>query len=629
MTKAFSMFLWENSPSVNTPLGESKLNLINTALNEVDNRVLNFDTTKANQTDLLTAVADVTFDEDTGIFTVTKKNGSVKKIDTKLEKLAINFTYDVENQRLVITLEDGTYQYVDLKALITELEFLNSDTVLFSVSADGKVSANIAKGSITADMLEPNYLANVQLYSSQAMSSANSAKTSAEEAEASALRAEEAADRATSAVGGDFATNTRVDKIVDGTTPVAKATNADTVDGWNFIGNPNELGFTGQLTMAQLCAALSDKQRFVWVNTSTATNGVTDVPGTYGLLVAEKRGTWCYATWIAINQKSKTPLYAGSWHSENGWTGWSSVADYLPITGAKTNGNFTIAHATSNPTLQLSHETSGTTGAVWKNANQTVMGNIPSGAGSDNSQWTTLVLSDKNETLDNLLRVTRGGTVYKVIHTGNMGTHVLPRVGGTLTGNVGIHRANHGTYSLNNTSFTRDGSVPSEMQYGNFLVYDKDGKNIGGMQNFVYTTGNIATALVTYQNTAESNYGLLGVKANADGTIKPYFYQNGSVDRDIFHTGNKPTGTYTGNGSKTERTISTGGIGSVLAIWSEYGVALVTPAGGFYGYSGSNFAHFPASGGTHNGSFTNGVLKLAATHDALNRNGVTYRYQVL
>ena len=189
MVKAFNLWLWQNSPSVNTPLGESKLNLINRALDEVDSRVVNFDTTKANQTDLLTAVADVTFNEKTGIFTVTKKNGSTTTIDTKLEKLAINFTYDSINQQLVIHLDDGTYQYVDLKALITELEFLNSNTVLFSVT-NGKVTANIAKGSITADMLEPNYLANVELYASQALESANNARTYADNASTSASQAD-------------------------------------------------------------------------------------------------------------------------------------------------------------------------------------------------------------------------------------------------------------------------------------------------------------------------------------------------------------------------------------------------------------------------------------------------------
>lgn len=200
MNKAFTMFLWENDPSVNTPLSAENLNLLNNAVDVIDSRVVTMNTTKANQSDLLTALADVSLDESTGIITFTKKNGATTKIDTKLEKLAINFTYDAESQRLVITLDDGTIQYVDMKALITELEFLDSDTVLFSVSSDGKVTANIAKGSITADMLEPNYLANVQLYASQAMESAENAKKSENKAENSAEYAKTYSESAVDAV---------------------------------------------------------------------------------------------------------------------------------------------------------------------------------------------------------------------------------------------------------------------------------------------------------------------------------------------------------------------------------------------------------------------------------------------
>ena len=178
MTKAFTLWLWENLPSVNTPLGKSKLDLLNVALNEIDNRVIEHDTMKANQSDLLTALADVSYEESTGVLTFTKKNGATTKIDTKLEKLAVNFSYDSSKQRLAITQSDGTMQYVDMKALITELEFLDSNTVLFSVSDDGKVSADIVKGSITGDMIEPNYLAKVQLYADNAAESANNAKIS-------------------------------------------------------------------------------------------------------------------------------------------------------------------------------------------------------------------------------------------------------------------------------------------------------------------------------------------------------------------------------------------------------------------------------------------------------------------
>lgn len=218
MVKAFNLFLWENAPSVNTPLGESMLNKVNVALNEVDNRVVNFDTTKANQADLLTALADVSYNESTGVITFTKKNGVITKIDTKLEKLAVNFTYDAENQRLVITLSDGTIQYVDMKALITELEFLNSSTVLFSVSSAGKVTANIAKGSITADMLEPNYLANVQLYASQALSSAQNAKESEDNAKASADEAKSLNESSKTVLDETKETLAEINKMVTGTT---------------------------------------------------------------------------------------------------------------------------------------------------------------------------------------------------------------------------------------------------------------------------------------------------------------------------------------------------------------------------------------------------------------------------
>ena len=287
MTKAFSLFLWENSPSVNTPLGESKLNLINRALDEVDSRIVNFDTTKANQSDLLTTLADVSYDESTGIFTFTKKNGAKTTVDTKLEKLAINFRYDKESQRLVITLDDGTIQYVDMKALITELEFMNSNTVLFSVSQDGKVSASIAKGSITADMLEPNYLANVQLYASQALTSADDAAKSAQEAEASAIRAEEAAEKAESIVGGDFAANEKVDNIISGTTTVGNSASlgGETSEAWqtkidnttaalaNYLPKSGGTIDSDAVTALIINSKSSDSRAYISFNKSNAIQG--------------------------------------------------------------------------------------------------------------------------------------------------------------------------------------------------------------------------------------------------------------------------------------------------------------------------------------------------------------------
>ena len=179
--KIYARTYWVN----NTPpaINEVNLNNLENGVSTLDDRVVTLDKTKLDQSTANTMVKDVTFDESTGIFTVTKLNGSTFTIDTKLEKIAVNFRFDKANQVLVIILDDGTEQPVDLSALITQYEFLDSDTVAFTISADGKVSANIKNGSITDEMIEPNYLANLTVQAGNAQASANAAAQSASDAD--------------------------------------------------------------------------------------------------------------------------------------------------------------------------------------------------------------------------------------------------------------------------------------------------------------------------------------------------------------------------------------------------------------------------------------------------------------
>lgn len=189
MNKAYSRINWQNEPSVNTPINEDNLNRMDMALNEIDNRVITHDTTKLNVAVANSLVKDVTFNEDTGVFTITKLNGSKVTLNTNLEKLAVNFTYDSATQRLIITLDDDTKQYVDLSALITQLEFLDSATISFTISSDGKVSASIKNGSINGEMLDPNYLAQIQVEVANAQKSASNAKKSEDNAKISETNA--------------------------------------------------------------------------------------------------------------------------------------------------------------------------------------------------------------------------------------------------------------------------------------------------------------------------------------------------------------------------------------------------------------------------------------------------------
>lgn len=178
MQKAYSRINWENYPSYETPINETNLNRMSAALDEVDNNVVALDALKASKEEVATVVADVSFEESTGIITVTKKNGAVITIDTKMEKIAVNFDYNRETQQIILTLIDGTKQYIDLSALVTQYEFLNSDTVTFIVMANGSVKAEVLDGSITDDKLDPNYLALIKVEVAKAEESASNAEKS-------------------------------------------------------------------------------------------------------------------------------------------------------------------------------------------------------------------------------------------------------------------------------------------------------------------------------------------------------------------------------------------------------------------------------------------------------------------
>ena len=130
-------------------------------------------------------MSDVTFEESTGIITITKKNGSKVTIDTQMEKIAVNFTYNPATQQIILTLIDGTKQYIDLSALITQYEFLDSDTVAFYIDSSGKVSAIVKEGSIEEKHLEPNYLAKIKVEAAKVELSQKAAAMSEAKAKAS------------------------------------------------------------------------------------------------------------------------------------------------------------------------------------------------------------------------------------------------------------------------------------------------------------------------------------------------------------------------------------------------------------------------------------------------------------
>lgn len=177
--KIYTRRNWVNkSEGTTTPLNATNLNVMDYALNELDNRVIDQELIKADKATVLEMVRDISYDESTGILLVTYLNGKTATLDTKLEKLAVNFSYDEEKEKLIITLDDGTTQEVDLSALITQYEFLDSDTLAFSIDENGKVSAIVKEGSIQEKHLQPNYLADIKVEAENAKKSKEASATS-------------------------------------------------------------------------------------------------------------------------------------------------------------------------------------------------------------------------------------------------------------------------------------------------------------------------------------------------------------------------------------------------------------------------------------------------------------------
>ena len=201
MNKAYNRTVWEDYPSVNTAVNQVNLNNIEKGIDEIDNRVVTLDTIKVNKTEIAPLIKEISFDESNGIFTITRKDGSKFTIDTKMEKIAVNFTYNPTTQQIILILIDGTKQYIDLSALITEYEFSDTDTVSFFIAPDGKVSASVKEGSIEEKHLRPNYLAEIKVEVAKAQASQQAAATSEANAAVSANAANSSAESALNSAG--------------------------------------------------------------------------------------------------------------------------------------------------------------------------------------------------------------------------------------------------------------------------------------------------------------------------------------------------------------------------------------------------------------------------------------------
>lgn len=189
LNKVYTRINWEDYPSENTDLDAYNLNQMDSAIDALDNRIILQDALKVDKSAINGNIADWTMDETTGIITITKYNGEKIIFDLNIEKIPVGFSMS-DDGIITMTTEDGTQFTADIGSMIPVLTFEDSATIAVSVTGTGKnktYSFSIKTGSVTDDMLQPNYLADIRVESANASAYAQSANAKSVLAESYAI----------------------------------------------------------------------------------------------------------------------------------------------------------------------------------------------------------------------------------------------------------------------------------------------------------------------------------------------------------------------------------------------------------------------------------------------------------
>lgn len=181
MNKTYSRINWQNLPSTATALSATNLNKIDAAVDTMDDRIIELDRVKTDDSVTNGLVRTVLYNTDTGVFRFIHVNGSIDIVDLNVEKIPASFYMD-ENGILYLFGADGKpIGQADIKKLVPSFNFNNTDTIGFDVESSTtgarNVSASVLKGSITAEHLEPGLMNTVLTDVERAERAANKSAT--------------------------------------------------------------------------------------------------------------------------------------------------------------------------------------------------------------------------------------------------------------------------------------------------------------------------------------------------------------------------------------------------------------------------------------------------------------------
>jgi hypothetical protein len=172
---------WKNFTDTSTPLSAANLQKSHTAINDIDQAVnagfQAIDNAKLDKSVAGSMLTGIDYNSNTGTFVFHHYDTSIPDltIDTNLEKIVVNFSYNQQTQKLELTQSDGTEVEVDLSAFVANPDLKNSDEISWTINSSGQIEAHINNGSITDEKLEPGFLADCTEQADNAAASADDA----------------------------------------------------------------------------------------------------------------------------------------------------------------------------------------------------------------------------------------------------------------------------------------------------------------------------------------------------------------------------------------------------------------------------------------------------------------------
>lgn len=187
MEKSYFPYTWKDKPSIESPINSVNLNHIESGINELDNRIVVLSKDKAEKTELANVFINFEFNENSGVMTFTRFDGSKVEKDTAMEKIALNCYLEGDN--FVLELADGSKQTVSLSKFIDTYTFKSTDVIRMNVNGK-EVSADIPDGKITLEKLEATVMSAIRQYVLDAQTAKGVAEQAASTAQGWAIGGE-------------------------------------------------------------------------------------------------------------------------------------------------------------------------------------------------------------------------------------------------------------------------------------------------------------------------------------------------------------------------------------------------------------------------------------------------------